>query len=207
VGPTQEDENFFHCGISQGRRTVHKAILVGVSLFISASVMAAEAQSPKRSATQNNQPAVASNNHFIPPHLSSEAYWQASQRAQQERERYKGITVNPHPQALGATHTFQMNICKLISKLDFVPDARLQRFRWIPQEMNTPITGWKAIILDTAPAADGVLVRIKVTPRHDGNGGFHAPNAFTIESYVLKNNQISYIGLEGPASRGIIIFN
>lgn len=186
---------------------MRRELIAGMTLALLFSwMMVAEAQTASRPPMRKNQMPIA-NYLFSRPSLSPEARAEASAKAQQERERYKGITVKPHPQALGANLTAQSKLAALIASKDYIPEARRERFRWISDEMRTPITGWDATIVGTVPNDNGVLVKIKVSPKHEGDVGFHAPDEFLFESYLVSGNQIKYLGSEGPPRRGVVVFN
>lgn len=127
-------------------------------------------------------------------------------RDHQERERYKGITVNPHPAAKGAELVIQNRIAGLLSQEDFVPEFRIQRFLWIPERAETTITGWQGDILNVRPTPQGFLVDLRVIPRHDGNVGLHTSD-YTVETYNYINGSLHYINSTSPRNPGVITFN
>jgi hypothetical protein len=187
---------------------VHKPLLIGLTLAIACAWMtaASDAQTSGQKAKQRKRPPAATGafSRFAP---GPEALARDLAKIQEERERYKGITVKPHPEAAGDIRDVHKSVAASLMKSDFVPPERLQRFQWIPQEMRTPITGWDATILSAAPIPGGIVVKMKVYPKHDGDAGFHAPNDYLIETYKVSGGTVKYVGSEGPPSRGILIFN
>lgn len=188
---------------------MQRTFLVDAVLLCMGSLLcAANAQAQITNETRTQRPQILSADKApFRPDLSREAYDRAIVAAQRERERYKGITVKPHPQALGVTLDNHKRIGAIVEKADFVPAARLQRFRWVVDEMHTPITGWHATILDAAPVKGGFTVTIKVTPKHDGNGSFYAPNDYMIESYAVSAKGVQFLGWQAPATRGVVVIN
>jgi hypothetical protein len=118
-------------------------------------------------------------------------------------QRYEGLTVIPHPEAEGENLRVQREVAAVLTRLDYIPAHRAQRFRWIEEEFHTKITGYHADIVEIAPNQDGVRVKLKVRPTYHNTlrSGDH-----TIEYYDYANGQIEHRGSEAPPSRGVVIF-
>lgn len=138
--------------------------------------------------------------------MTREAYDRDVVRARQESERYRGLLVMPHPAAKGEALVFQEQIGSLMMKSDFVPDKRVQGFRWIPTEIGRTITGWQGNIMDVTPGPEGMVVTMRVVPRMDGYGKYHT-TAYAVERYLFTKGRIIYLDSEGPNDRGIEIIN
>lgn len=184
------------------RKTISILLTVG---FVCSAAAAAEAQRAGRKQTRRAPGRnVMTTRRSIDASL--DAYDRERANAQLEREKYKGTTVKPHPSARGELARVQGEAALAIEKADIVPDARTQRFRWIPEQMGTKITGWHAQILETERGPEGLLVKIKVTPLHAGNAGLRTTD-YTIETYLVTARSVDHLTTDAPHGRGIITIN
>jgi hypothetical protein len=119
-------------------------------------------------------------------------------------QRYEGLTVTPHPDAKGENLRVQREVAAVLTRLDFIPAHRAERFRWLEEELQTKITGYRSQILETAPIPGGVRVKLEVRPT---NRSGLSSSDHTIEYYDYANGQIEHRGSEAPASRGVVTWN
>jgi len=131
------------------------------------------------------------------------AYEENLAAQQATSQRYEGLTVKPHPDAKGENLRVQLEVAAVLTRLDYVPAHRAQRFRWIEEEFQTKITGYRADIVEIEPNQGGVRVKLKVRPTYHSTlrSGDH-----TIEYYDYANGQIELRGSEAPPSRGVVLF-
>ena len=111
---------------------------------------------------------------------------------QREALRYRGLSVEPQPEAEGPELERQERICGLLSKLDFVPDNRLERFRWIGVHGGV-ITGWEGEIQEARAVPGGLVVTMKVYPRHTA-GGLAAVDGHAVEQYLYSGGRLRFLG-------------
>jgi|GEM_PF-5087724 len=120
--------------------------------------------------------------------------------------QYKGMIIEIDPKAKGVERTIQQQIANLLSKQDSVPVARAQRFRFISEDLRTVITGWQCRITSLTNTPGGIVAKVHVVPRNDGNPTLHT-NDYTIESYLFADGEIRYLGSEFPRTLRIICYN
>ena len=123
-----------------------------------------------------------------------------------EAEKYTGTVVKPHPSATGARARVQQQAATAIEKSGIVPAARVERFRWLPEQQGAKITGWDAQILETERGPVGLLVKIRVTPLHAGYGGFRNTD-YMIETYLIAGRHVEHLTSDAPQFGGIVTFN
>jgi hypothetical protein len=103
--------------------------------------------------------------------------------------QYRGLSVRPHINASGETLKLHQEICDSMSLLDFVPQARIDHFKWIIIDKNMPINGWTGSIEETAPAPTGVRVELKISPTS-------GPTQFSdhvYEYYLYSSSNLRYL--------------
>lgn len=175
----------------------HRILLVfsGV-LLIAASTLSLSFES------QASQPRTQARSRPVPlSGQTDEGRYDSLMRDHLEGMRYKGIHVNPHPAAKGAELEIQNSIARLISRLDFVPEFRIQQFRWIPERAGTTITGWQGDILNVRRTSQGILVDLRVIPRMYGSS-LHTSD-YTVETYLYTNGKLHHINSTRPLEGGV----
>ncbi len=130
-----------------------------------------------------------------------EAYAFGLAKSRAEARRYKGLLIVARQGDLG----IPKGVASVLQDLDFVPQERIDRFRWVVEEMDAPITGWNGYVETATPVIGGFVVDLKIYPRHDTNN-FFAPGEYTIERYEIIGKNVRHLGSEAPPKRGIIVF-
>jgi hypothetical protein len=119
----------------------------------------------------------------------------------QAAEPYRGLSVEPDPEATGDTLALQERIAALLARMDYVPAHRVDHFRWITEEMRLKIVGWHGRILETKPTRDGIRVLMKVWPVAGIGTSDH-----TLESYLYADGRLVHLNSEGAPTRGLVFF-
>ena len=120
----------------------------------------------------------------------------------QEAPKYLGFSVEPELDAKGEDLEFQQAIAAQLSLLDYVPDYRVEHFRWISDELVVPIQGWRGRIVSADPIADGACITVRVVPIAGIGTKDH-----TLEYYLYVDGRLTYIASDGTATRGVTTFN
>ena len=183
------------------RKTIFVLLTVG---FVCSIAATAEAQRTRRKKT--NEALWREETRRVMNFMSVDDYDRAIAKMRLEAEKYTGTVVKLHPSATGARARAQQQAATAIEKSGIVPDARIERFRWLPEQQGAKITGWDAQILEMERGPVGLLVKIRVTPFHGGYGGFRNTD-YIIETYLVAGQHVEHLTSDAPQSRGIITFN
>lgn len=113
--------------------------------------------------------------------------------------RYRGISVTCDPRAEGDVLLIQKRIAAQLTKLDFVPDARIQHFQWM-EKFPVKIVEWKADIESTDLTPNGVQVRVLIRPvAFPTEGMAMVHHDFFYEDYVLdEDGELNFVGFNDP---------
>ncbi|WP_406699285.1 hypothetical protein V5E97_10465 [Singulisphaera sp. Ch08] len=113
---------------------------------------------------------------------------------------YQGTSIKPNLRATGDSLEFQRKIATLITKADFLPQARLDQFTWLKQHPEIRINGWTGLIQSVTPTSGGWSVRVAVRPDLDHMGEMRM--IFTgdcfFETYLFDGQNIRYVAGESP---------
>jgi hypothetical protein len=116
-----------------------------------------------------------------------------------ERARltYHGIAIKTSPKAKHHNLAIQKEIAALMTRLDFVPNHRVDHYKWVAR-YGGKITGWDASIVDVTPVDEGVVVVIRVYPDH--TSPFIVLNDIVLEKYLISDGQLHYLESSVPES-------
>ncbi len=171
--------------------------------FACSVVLAAETKKERRKA--GRQSAAAPTLQML-MQTNEEDYSQQVASYRAEAERYKGIRVSID-EGLKVVSAPQLKlIATIMEDADFVPTQRLQRFSWIEEHQGTKISGWNATIVEAGPADGSMLVKFKVSPRHEGNAGLMTTD-YTLETYMISLSGAQFLQVEFPTTPRIVTFN
>lgn len=168
--------------------------VVVLLLFLScatAEIASLEAAPPRKRSASKSKP---SSMLMLPDPTPS--HEQQLERTRAEAERYKGLTIDSE----------DSRAARILEKTDFVPQERMDRFKWIQQFPGTVITGWYGHIIESTPDKGGMFVKLKVTPKHDGNPSFHT-NDYTLETYYVSRSGVRHIETVGSSEPVIATVN
>ena len=116
------------------------------------------------------------------------------EREQQERERYKGITLKSDSRVTGVHRALQKQIAGILKANDLALTQRIEHHEWMSNTRYLNITGWYASISNVALGPNGMIVTLKVRPRHDCDGSFMT-TSHTIERYLFANGKLTFLDL------------
>jgi len=123
-------------------------------------------------------------------------------KEQEKQNSYKGLSVEPHPEAEGDELAMQERIAALMARLDYVPAHHAEHFRWVHDEKGMPIYGWWGRIVGTERAPEGVVVTVRISVLAPFRTTDH-----TLETYLYnKAGRLVHLHSEGAPSRGLIIY-
>jgi hypothetical protein len=143
-----------------------------------------QAEAPKPVFVSKNSPAA-------------ERAVRAMEKDRERRYSYRGLSVEPHPEAAGDELAMQERIAALMARLDYVPAHRAEHFRWVHDELNMPIYGWKGKIAESHHTPDGVVVTVRIWPIAPFGTGDN-----TLETYLYnKAGRLIHLHSEGAALR------
>jgi hypothetical protein len=177
---------------------MRKSILVA-SITLLVVVVTLTTQAAQRDKPQAKAPKPV----FIPKNSpAAERALRAMEQEQEKQNSYKGLSVEPHPDAEGDELAIQQRIAALMARLDYVPAHRAEHFRWVHDEKGMPIYGWRGKILESHHTPDGVVVTVRVwatTPFESRD--------YTEETYLYnKAGRLVHLHSEAAPSRGLIIY-
>jgi hypothetical protein len=109
-----------------------------------------------------------------------------------ERDRltYHAIAIKTSPKAKGRNLAIQKDIAALMTRLDFVPNHRVDHYQWVAR-YGGKITGWDAWIVDVTPVDEGVVVVIGLYPENTSR--FIVLNDIVLEKYLISDGQLHYL--------------
>jgi hypothetical protein len=113
-------------------------------------------------------------------------------RALEEQRRSKGFEVRNDPKATGEALAVQKRMAGLLAADDFVPEPRRERFRWMYESKQTPVTGWFGTILCVTSDRGEMVVTVRVWAR--SVGGF-SNLASTVERYRFVDGRLRFLDL------------
>lgn len=87
----------------------------------------------------------------------------------------------------------------VLERVNYIPQARIAHFDWL-NARQFPVKGWSGSIEEAAPIANGLKVKLRVSP-FSGSGLQYADHVF--EYYAIVNNQIQFLGLEPGSPEGM----
>lgn len=116
------------------------------------------------------------------------------EREQQERERYKGITLKSDSEVTAVDRALQKQIAGILKANDLALTQRIEHYQWMSKNRYLKITGWYASISNVALGPNGMIVTLKVSPRHDCDGSFMT-TSHTTERYLFANGKLTFLDL------------
>jgi hypothetical protein len=134
---------------------------------------------------------------WVEPPMVTE--WGPGEAEAHERARltYHGIAIQTSPKAKGRNLAIQKDIAALMTRLDFVPNHRVDHYQWVAR-YGGKITGWHAWIMDVTQVDEGVVVVIRVYP--DNTSPFIVLNDIVLEKYLISDGQLHYLESSVPES-------
>jgi hypothetical protein len=124
---------------------------------------------------------------WVEPMVMSPGEAEARER---DRLTYHGIAIKTSPKAKHHNLAIQKDIAALMTRLDFVPNHRVDHYKWVAR-YGGKITGWDGWIVDVTPVDEGVVVVIGVYPVH--TSPWIVLNDIVLEKYLISDGQLHYL--------------
>jgi hypothetical protein len=115
--------------------------------------------------------------------------------AQQEVAKafqYKGTTALAH-RRLNPNDAGVKAVCAMLSKADFIPGARIQRFSGLDRRFT--VVGWSLTVDQMEVRANDTLVRVRAAPLLKAQGeGTIGVMTFYGENYRIAGGKLEFLG-------------